>query len=149
MRISFFSRVCDVQNTDQIVAACVKEGQIPPPGWTPPSESIQSVFSPTTRELKKGTLRESSFRPRPLVEPADGMQISVVFILLERPFIYTLCMKMDSALIGGNPSKIIMTSRRRCTPTSAKLRRLIHMLGTMVRRLKPQHRLVRYPRRTE
>ncbi|KAJ5133099.1 Thiolase [Penicillium atrosanguineum] len=35
------------------LAACVKEGKIPPPGWTSPAESVKSVFSPTTRELRK------------------------------------------------------------------------------------------------
>lgn len=56
----FPARTCDVENTDQTVAACVKEGKIPPPGWTAPSESIQNVFSPTTRELKKGAFLEHS-----------------------------------------------------------------------------------------
>ncbi|KAJ5599039.1 Thiolase [Penicillium hetheringtonii] len=37
------------------LAGCVKEGKMPPPGWTsgPEAESITDVFSPTTRELKK------------------------------------------------------------------------------------------------
>lgn len=41
-----------------IVASCVKDGKMPPPGWTsgPEAESITDVFSPTTRELKKGML---------------------------------------------------------------------------------------------
>lgn len=30
--------------------------QLPPPGWTPLNESVNDVFSPTTRELKPGAL---------------------------------------------------------------------------------------------
>lgn len=40
--------------TDKTVAACVKQGKVPPPGWTTPAELVKSVFSPTTRELRKG-----------------------------------------------------------------------------------------------
>ncbi|KAJ5666507.1 uncharacterized protein N7477_008955 [Penicillium maclennaniae] len=35
------------------LAACVKAGKVPPRGWTSPAESVESVFSPTTRELGK------------------------------------------------------------------------------------------------
>ncbi|KAF1990522.1 hypothetical protein K402DRAFT_230929 [Aulographum hederae CBS 113979] len=33
------------------LAACAKTGQLPPPGWTKPAQDVESVFSPTTRDL--------------------------------------------------------------------------------------------------
>ncbi|KAJ5215385.1 Thiolase [Penicillium cinerascens] len=48
-----FRFVVHIHYTDEIVAACVKQGKVPPSGWTTPAESVKSVFSPTTRELKK------------------------------------------------------------------------------------------------
>ncbi|KAF3932548.1 hypothetical protein ABW20_dc0103852 [Dactylellina cionopaga] len=33
------------------LTACAAAKKIPPPNWTPPSEQIESVFSPTTRDL--------------------------------------------------------------------------------------------------
>jgi hypothetical protein len=38
------------------VSACAAAKQLPPPGWTPLAEEVNSVFSPTTRELKPGAL---------------------------------------------------------------------------------------------
>lgn len=35
------------------LTACAAAKKMPPPGWTPPSEDVQSVFSPTTRELQQ------------------------------------------------------------------------------------------------
>ena len=35
------------------LTACFKNGAIPPPGWTEPSEPIENVFSPTNRDLQK------------------------------------------------------------------------------------------------
>jgi hypothetical protein len=37
------------------VTACAAAKHIPPPGWTKPSETVDSVFSPTTRQLKNST----------------------------------------------------------------------------------------------
>lgn len=34
------------------VTACAAAKQMPPPGWTPASEDVNAVFSPTTRELQ-------------------------------------------------------------------------------------------------
>ncbi|KAJ5223913.1 hypothetical protein N7468_008455 [Penicillium chermesinum] len=35
------------------LTSCFKNGAIPPPGWTEPSEPIEDVFSPTHRDLSK------------------------------------------------------------------------------------------------
>lgn len=35
------------------LTACAAAKKMPPPGWTPPSQDVQSVFSPTTRDLVK------------------------------------------------------------------------------------------------
>ncbi|KAJ5319739.1 hypothetical protein N7508_000022 [Penicillium antarcticum] len=35
------------------LAACVKNGKMPPPGWSAPAENVTDVFSPTTRGLRK------------------------------------------------------------------------------------------------
>jgi hypothetical protein len=52
------------------VTACAATKQLPPPGWTPTKDSVKEVFSPTTRELKPGTLPGSwsteSSNPPPL-----------------------------------------------------------------------------------
>jgi hypothetical protein len=37
-----------------IVAACVKNGKMPPPGWSTPAQNVTDVFSPTTIGLRKG-----------------------------------------------------------------------------------------------
>ncbi|KAI5358138.1 Putative thiolase-like protein type 1, additional [Septoria linicola] len=37
------------------LTACAAAQKMPPPGWTPPSEDVRSVFSPTTRELQAQT----------------------------------------------------------------------------------------------
>ncbi|KAK4505899.1 hypothetical protein PRZ48_003864 [Zasmidium cellare] len=34
------------------LTACAAAKKLPPPGWTAPNEDVQSVFSPTTRELQ-------------------------------------------------------------------------------------------------
>ena len=33
------------------VSACAAAKKLPPPGWTPPSEAVDSVFTPTGRDL--------------------------------------------------------------------------------------------------
>ena len=33
------------------VTACAAAGKLPPPGWTAPSESVESVFKPTGMDL--------------------------------------------------------------------------------------------------
>ena len=38
------------------VSACAAKKQLPPPGWTRLEEDVNSIFSPTTRELKPGAL---------------------------------------------------------------------------------------------
>ena len=38
------------------MTACAAAKQLPPPGWTPLAEEVNSVFSPTTRELKPSAL---------------------------------------------------------------------------------------------
>ncbi|KAK3670868.1 hypothetical protein LTR78_009312 [Recurvomyces mirabilis] len=38
------------------LSACAAAKKLPPPGWTPLAEEVNSVFSPTTRELKPGAL---------------------------------------------------------------------------------------------
>jgi hypothetical protein len=38
------------------VTACAANKKLPPPGWTPTKDSVNEVFSPTTRELKPGAL---------------------------------------------------------------------------------------------
>jgi hypothetical protein len=38
------------------VSACAAAKQLPPAGWTSTKESVDKVFSPTTRELKPGAL---------------------------------------------------------------------------------------------
>lgn len=38
------------------MASCAAKKQLPPPGWSPIKESVNEVFSPTTRELKPGAL---------------------------------------------------------------------------------------------
>ena len=38
------------------VSACAVNKQLPPPGWTKTKDSVNEVFSPTTRELKPGAL---------------------------------------------------------------------------------------------
>ncbi|KAF7197908.1 hypothetical protein HII31_00622 [Pseudocercospora fuligena] len=35
------------------LTACAAANKMPPPGWTTPSKEVNSVFSPTTRELKE------------------------------------------------------------------------------------------------
>ncbi|KAJ5375868.1 hypothetical protein N7517_007874 [Penicillium concentricum] len=35
------------------LAACVKHGNMPPPGWSPPARNVTNVFSPTNREPRK------------------------------------------------------------------------------------------------
>ncbi|OGE53519.1 hypothetical protein PENARI_c007G01448 [Penicillium arizonense] len=35
------------------LAACVKNGKMPPPCWSVPAENVTDVFSPTTRDLRK------------------------------------------------------------------------------------------------
>lgn len=42
-----------------VVSACAANKQLPPPGWTPTKDSVNEVFSPTTRELKPGALPRS------------------------------------------------------------------------------------------
>ena len=37
------------------MTACAAAKKLPPPGWTPPSQAVDSVFSPTTRELQDST----------------------------------------------------------------------------------------------
>lgn len=39
-----------------IVGSCVKNGALPPPGWTKPAKNVETVFSPTTRKLEKGDI---------------------------------------------------------------------------------------------
>lgn len=52
------SKVAVVTGAEALASltACFKNGAIPPPGWTEPSEPIEDVFSPTTRDLQKGEL---------------------------------------------------------------------------------------------
>lgn len=38
------------------VSACMKAQKTPPPGWTKLDDNPDAVFSPTSRELKQGTL---------------------------------------------------------------------------------------------
>lgn len=44
------------------MSACAAKKQLPPPGWTRLDEDVNSVFSPTTRELKPGAL-PSAWKP--------------------------------------------------------------------------------------
>ena len=37
------------------MTACAAAKKLPPPGWTQPSQAVDSVFSPTTRELQNST----------------------------------------------------------------------------------------------
>jgi hypothetical protein len=37
------------------VSACAAAGKLPPPGWSKPEQNVESVFSPTTRELGDST----------------------------------------------------------------------------------------------
>ena len=51
--------ICTVTDRDILnstVTACAANKQLPPPGWTPTKDSVNEVFSPTTRELKPGAL---------------------------------------------------------------------------------------------
>ena len=51
--------ICTVTNRDILnatVTTCAANKQLPPPGWTPTKDSVNEVFSPTTRELKPGAL---------------------------------------------------------------------------------------------
>lgn len=38
------------------VSACAAAKKLPPPGWTAPSEAVDSVFSPTGRDLGNSTI---------------------------------------------------------------------------------------------
>lgn len=43
--------------TDQFtVSACAAAKKLPPPGWTAPSEAVDSVFTPTGRDLGNSTI---------------------------------------------------------------------------------------------
>lgn len=39
-----------------LVTACAAANKMPPPGWTKPKSNVDSVFSPTTRELGSGMI---------------------------------------------------------------------------------------------
>lgn len=47
-----------------IVSACAAEKRLPPPGWTKLDEEVNSVFSPTTRELKESASPGKWIPPR-------------------------------------------------------------------------------------
>lgn len=47
-----------------LVSACAAAKRLPPPGWTPLSEEVNTVFSPTTRELKPSALPGKWTPPR-------------------------------------------------------------------------------------
>ncbi|KAK6431089.1 hypothetical protein LTR95_012754 [Oleoguttula sp. CCFEE 5521] len=50
------------------LSACAAKGKLPPPGWTSIPESVDSVFSPTTRQLKPGAL-PGAWTPAPSDAP--------------------------------------------------------------------------------
>ena len=78
-------RLCRLYDTDiarRLVTACAKARKLPPPGWTVPASSVESVFSPTGADLGKSKARlsasllrptdvyETSARPTPLAHPS-------------------------------------------------------------------------------
>lgn len=42
------------------VSACASAKQMPPKGWTKPAQNVESVFSPTTRDLGESTFSPTS-----------------------------------------------------------------------------------------
>ena len=53
------------------VTACAAAKRLPPPGWTPLAEEVNSVFSPSTRELKPSALPGKWTPPRSGSDIAD------------------------------------------------------------------------------
>ena len=47
-----------------VVSACAAAKRLPPPGWTPLADDVDSVFSPTTRELVPSALPGAWLPPR-------------------------------------------------------------------------------------
>ena len=48
--------LCEMRKLTTSVSACAAVKRLPPPGWTPLAEEVNTVFSPTTRELKPSAL---------------------------------------------------------------------------------------------
>ena len=53
------------------VTACAAAKRLPPPGWTPLTEDVNSVFSPTSRELAPSALPGKWTPPRSDSDLAD------------------------------------------------------------------------------
>jgi hypothetical protein len=47
---------CALTNTTSTVSAYATAKQLPPPGWTPPSQAVDSVFTPTGRDLGNSSI---------------------------------------------------------------------------------------------
>jgi hypothetical protein len=109
----YYGRICfsciylvEWQLTWKAVNACVTKGMMPPPGWTTPAMGVESVFSPTTRDLGDSKtqyfLSSSSastrFNCSQITSTTDmATQPLVLFTRSEHQFMYTLFMRMHSA----------------------------------------------------
>ncbi|KAK3116416.1 hypothetical protein LTR53_003209 [Teratosphaeriaceae sp. CCFEE 6253] len=53
------------------LSACAAAKRLPPPNWTPLGEEVNTVFSPTTRELRPSALPGAWTAPRSLADGVD------------------------------------------------------------------------------
>ena len=109
------------------LAACVKQGAVPPSGWTPPAQSVTDVFSPTTRQLGKGTWNTVFLSWSYWL---SIFQIWEVSFQLAPPFTSTRFMRTASGLIVVNPSSPTTKSPLSSTRVSAELPSRTPMHGT-------------------
>ncbi|ORY08858.1 acetyl-CoA acetyltransferase, partial [Clohesyomyces aquaticus] len=53
------------------LSACAAAGKLPPPNWTPPAETVNSVFTPTGRDLGSSMISTLRFALSRTDEPSD------------------------------------------------------------------------------
>lgn len=114
-----------------LVSACAAAKKLPPPGWTPPASAVDSVFSPTGRDLGKSLYCSSS---RALLLLLMFLKISGLSMESGPRYTCILCMRMGSARIAARRPRRTMKRARGCMLSLRVSRRRTRLRGITARR---------------
>ncbi|EDU50753.1 acetyl-CoA acetyltransferase [Pyrenophora tritici-repentis Pt-1C-BFP] len=85
------------------LSACAAAKKLPPPGWTPPAEAVDSVFSPTGRDL--GNSEISSLSGNPCILLTNPKDIGAIHKIGAPIHVYPLYENAFRAHRGQTPQK--------------------------------------------